>query len=357
MSILEQPVLDEAKLHEFLMKMVSDLGAAANAALVITGDRLGLYRALAEHGPVTPQELARRTGTSERYLREWLATQAASGYVEYSPADGTFRMTPEQRLALADEGSPCLMTGGFYSVGSLLADEPKVTEAFRSGDGIAWGDHHECLFCGTEKFFRPSYQGNLVGSWIPALDGVHEKLERGARVADVGCGRGASTLILAERYPSSTFVGFDPHGPSIREASRLAKEAGLTNVRFETATAQDFPGEGYDLVCCFDCLHDMGDPVGAAAHIRKALAKEGTWMIVEPYAGDRLEDNLNPVGRIYYAFSTAVCTPASLSQDVGLALGAQAGEAKLAKVVRDGGFARVRRATETPFNLVLEARP
>jgi len=238
-----------------------------------------------------------------------------------------------------------------------MSDEPKVTEAFRTGDGVAWGDHHECLFCGVEKFFRPSYKGNLISGWIPALDGVHPKLERGARVADVGCGRGASTLILAERYPNSTFVGFDPHEPSVREAARQAEKAGLTNVSFRTATAQDFPGEGYDLVCCFDCLHDMGDPVGAAAHVRKTLAADGTWMIVEPYAGDSLEENLNPVGRIYYAFSTTVCTPTSLSQDVGLALGAQAGEARLAKVVKDGGFAKVRRATETPFNLILEARP
>ncbi|HMB70834.1 MAG TPA: class I SAM-dependent methyltransferase [bacterium] len=357
MSILEQPALDENKLHDFLVKVVSDLGAAANAALVVTGDRLGLYRALAQHGPLTSEELARRTETAERYVREWLATQAASGYVQYSPADRTFWMTPEQQMALANEDSPVLMTGGFYSVASVVADEPVTTEAFRTGEGVAWGDHHECLFCGTEKFFRPSYKGNLIGGWIPALDGVHEKLERGAHVADVGCGRGASTLILAERYPSSTFVGFDPHGPSILEANLQAKEAGLTNVRFEKATAQDFPGRDYDLVCCFDCLHDMGDPVGAASHIRQALAQDGTWMIVEPYAGDSLEENLNPVGRIYYAFSTTVCTPTSLSQDVGLALGAQAGEAKLSRVVTDGGFSRVRRAAETPFNLVLEARP
>lgn len=357
MSTMQAPALDEVRLHEFLGKMVSDLGAAANASLVLTGDKLGLYRALAEHGPLDSTELATRTGTAERYVREWLATQAASGYVEYQAESETFWMNAEQQLAFTNPDSPVLMTGGFYAVASLMADEAKITEAFRTGDGVPWGDHHQCLFCGTEKFFRPSYQANLVQSWIPALDGVHEALTRGGKVADVGCGHGASTLIMAQAYPDSSFVGFDFHAKSIEVAREAAREAGLTNVTFEVATAQNFPGSDYDLVCCFDCLHDMGDPAGAAAHVRQSLAPEGRWLVVEPFANDRLEDNLNPVGRIYYAFSTTVCTPSALSQDVGLALGAQAGEARLAAVAKEGGFSDFRRATETPFNLVLEGRP
>ena len=347
--------LDQQRLHHYLEKMVNDFGAAASAPLVLIGDRLGLFRSLADHGPLDPQQLADHTGTHERYVREWLAAMLAAEYIEHDPATGAFSMSPEQVAVFADKDSPVLMTGGFYSLASVFMDESRVAEAFRSGGGLGWEDRNSCLFCGVEKFFRPSYEANLVQQWLPALDGVIEKLHRGASVADVGCGHGASTIIMAQAFPRSTFVGFDIHDGSIDHARRHARELGLTNVRFEVATAKDFPGQ-WDLVTCFDCLHDMGDPVGAASHVRKALADDGTWMIVEPMAGDRLEDNLNPIGRIYYAFSTAVCVPTSLSQEVGLALGTQAGEAKLRQVIEAGGLTRVRRAAETPFNLIIEAR-
>ncbi|MCC6695039.1 MAG: methyltransferase domain-containing protein [Candidatus Hydrogenedentes bacterium] len=349
--------MNEAKLHEIVGKMVGDLGAAANGALVITGDRLGLYQALSENGPLTVEELAQQTGTNERYVREWLSAQAASRYVEYDPSVERFYMTPEQSMIFANEDSPFLMTGGFYSLAAVYKDEPKLTNAFRTGEGIAWGDHDGCLFCGTAKFFRPGYQAHLVSEWLPALEGVTEKLEAGARVADVGCGHGLSTVMMAEAYPQSTFIGFDYHEDSIRCARGHARKAGLSNVRFLVASAKDYPGNDYDLVTFFDCLHDMGDPAGAAAHVRKSLKPDGTWMLVEPYANDRLEDNLNPVGRVYYAFSTAVCTPSSMSQEVKAALGAQAGEARLREVAESAGFRTFRRATETPFNFVLEARP
>jgi ubiquinone/menaquinone biosynthesis C-methylase UbiE len=348
------------ELEALIGRVVSDLGAAANAALVIVGNRLGLYRALAEIGPTTPGELARRAGASERCVREWLATQAASGYVNYDPLTERFHMTSEQILLLADEESPVYMGGGFYSAASVIADERKLAEAFRSGKGIAWGDHHECLFCGTEKFFRPSYASNLVQSWLPALTGVDSKLQAGATVADLGCGHGASTLIMARAFPDSQVIGFDNHAPSIEHARRLAAKEGLSNLRFEVATAQDFPGfdaGGYDLVTIFDALHDMGDPMSAARRVRKMLKQEGTWMVVEPAAADRLEENLNPVGRVYYAFSTAVCVPSAMSQPGGQALGAQAGPAALERVMRAGGFSRVRVAARTPFNIVLEAKP
>lgn len=350
-------VMNEAKLHELVGKMVGDIGAAANGALVITGDRLGLYQALSENGPLTVEELAQQTGTNERYVREWLSAQAASGYVEYDPSVERFYMTPEQSMIFTNEDSPFLMTGGFYSLAAVYKDEPKLTNAFRTGEGIAWGDHDGCLFCGTAKFFRPGYQAHLVSEWLPALEGVTEKLEAGARVADVGCGHGLSTVMMAEAYPQSTFIGFDYHEDSIRCAREHARKAGLSNVRFLVASAKDYPGNDYDLVTFFDCLHDMGDPAGAAAHVRQSLKPDGTWMVVEPYANDRLEDNLNPVGRVYYAFSTAVCTPSSMSQEVKAALGAQAGESRLREVAASAGFRRFRRATETPFNFVLEARP
>lgn len=350
-------MLDEAKLHEFMGKMVGDMGAAIGTALVLIGDKLGLYKALATFGPLTSHQLAERTGSAERYVREWLSAQAASGYVEYHPEGNTFSMTPEQAAVFADEDSPVHACGGFYSIASVIADEPKLTEAFRTGSGVAWGDRHPCLFCGTAKFFRPGYKAHLLSSWIPSLDGVKEKLERGARAADVGCGHGHSTLIMAEAFPNSHFVGFDIHAPSIEEARRLAREAGLTNVGFEVATAKTYPGEHYDLVSCFDCLHDMGDPAGAAEHVYRSLERDGTWLLVEPFAQDKLEENLNPISRVYYGFSTTVCTPASLSQEVGAGLGAQAGEARLREVVTSGGFTRFRRATETPLNLILEARP
>jgi SAM-dependent methyltransferase len=350
--------IDAAKLDEFLGRFVGDLGAALSASLVVIGDKLGLYRALDEGGRQTAEELAARTDTDARYVREWLSNQAAGGYVTYDAGDGTFSLTPEQSLALAQEGSPAFVPGAFQLATALIKDEPKITDAFRSRAGVGWHEHHHDLFQGTERFFRPGYVANLVDSWIPALDGVREKLEAGGVVADVGCGHGASTLIMAEAFPRSQFAGFDYHEASVEHARAAAEEAGVADrVRFEVATAKDFPGAEYDLVCMFDCLHDMGDPAGAAAHVFRSLGADGTWLIVEPYAGDRLEDNLTPVGRVFYGASTLVCTPASRDQEVGLALGAQAGEARLREVVVAGGFTRVRRAAETPFNLVLEARP
>lgn len=348
--------LDEAKLHEFLGKMVGDLGAAANSALVLIGDKLGLYKAIAETGPLSSLQLAEHTGATERYVREWLAAQAASGYIEYDAGKEQFSMTSEQIAVFADEDSPVFMMGGFYGLASIFIDEPKVTDAFRKGEGVAWGDHNACLFCGTEKFFRPTYRAHLVSDWIPALDGVEEALKRGGKVADIGCGHGVSTIIMAEAFPNSQFIGFDFHPPSIEHARELAKAAGVDNATFEVAAAKTYPGAGYELVAFFDCLHDMGDPVGAVAHAKNVLNSDGALLIVEPFAYDKLEQNLNPIGRVYYAFSTMVCTPSSLSQEVGLALGAQAGEARIRDVVISGGFTQFRRATETPFNLIFEAR-
>jgi SAM-dependent methyltransferase len=350
--------IDEAKLNEFMGRFVGDLGAALSAALVVIGDKLGLYRAMHDGVPVTPEELGSRTGTDARYVQEWLSNQAAGGYVSYDPTSERFFLTAEQSLALAHEGSPAFVPGAFQLATSLIKDEEKITRAFESGAGVGWHEHHHDLYTGTERFFRPGYAANLVSSWIPALDGVQPKLEAGGRVADIGCGHGASTILMAQAYPRSRFVGFDYHEASIEHARRAAREAGLDGrVSFEVSSAKQYPGDGYDLVAMFDCLHDMGDPVGAAAHALQTLTPDGTWMIVEPYAGDRLEDNLNPVGRVYYGGSALVCTPASRAQEVGLALGAQAGEAQLRAVVTEGGFSRFRRAAETPFNLVLEARP
>jgi SAM-dependent methyltransferase len=350
--------IDQTKLDEFMGQFVGDLGATMSAALVVIGDKLGLYRAMADGDLITAEELASRTGTDPRYVREWLSNQAAGGYVSYDAASERFFLTPEQSLALAQEGSPAFVPGAFQLATSLIKDEETIAHAFQSGRGVGWHEHHHDLFTGTERFFRPGYAANLVTSWIPALDGIHAKLEDGALVADVGCGHGASTILMAEAYPRSEFVGFDYHHASIEHARTAAAQAGLDGrVSFEVASAKQYPGDGYDLVMMFDCLHDMGDPVGAAAHVRQTLAADGTWMIVEPYAGDRLEDNLNPVGRVFYGASTLVCTPASRDQEVGLALGAQAGEARLRTVVNEGGFTRFRRATETPFNIVLEAKP
>jgi SAM-dependent methyltransferase len=338
--------------------MLGDFGAAMTAALVFVGDKLGLYKALATHGPQTSADLARNAGADERYVREWLAAQAAAGYVEYDPATKRYSMNENQTLALADEGSPMFFQGGFEVVAALFKDEERLTEAFRTGAGVGWHEHHRCLFRGTERFFRPGYAAHLIDEWLPALDGVVAKLRRGARVADVGCGHGVTTILMAKAFPKSTFVGFDYHPPSIERARAAASEAGVTgNGRFEVADSRVFPGEDYDLVAFFDCLHDMGDPVGAGKHVRKSLAADGTWLVVEPFAGDSVEDNLNPLGRIFYAASTMVCVPASLSQEVGLGLGAQAGEARLREVIAQGGFTRFRRATATPFNLILEARP
>jgi SAM-dependent methyltransferase len=352
------PALDEEKVGAFVNLVVGELGATLNAALVVIGDELGLYRAMDGAGGITPGQLAERTGTSERYVREWLNAQAAGGYVDYDPSEKRYSLPPEHAVALVDEASPFFMPGAFQLMTASLRDEPKIREAFRSGAGVGWHEHNHGVFEGCERFFRPGYAAHLVSEWIPALDGVEDKLHAGAQVADVGCGLGASTILMAQAYPASTFVGFDYHDESIETARERAEAAGVADrVRFEVAPAAEFPGTGYDLVTAFDCLHDMGDPVGAARHVRASLAQDGTWLVVEPFAGDRVEDNLNPVGRVYYGASTLLCTPASLSQDVGLALGAQAGESRLRDVVTGGGFTRFRRAAETPFNLVLEARP
>ena len=348
--------VDMDKLNAFMGRFVGDLGAALHAGTVVLGDRLGLYKALAD-GPMTSAELARKAECDERYVREWLAAQAAAGYVEYDAAAERFHMTEEQVFALATEGSPAFIPGAFQVALAALKAVPKLEKSFRTGLGFGWHEHDAWLFEGTERFFRPGYVANLVSSWLPALEGVDAKLQAGARVADVGCGHGASTILMAQAYPASRFTGFDYHAPSIEWARRAAAEAGVADrVSFEVSRAQDFPGSGWDLVAFFDCLHDMGDPVGAARHVRESLAPGGCWMIVEPYAKDALEDNLNPVGRVYYAASTMICTPASKSQEVGLALGAQAGEKRLRGVAAEGGFQHFRRATETPFNLVFEAR-
>src|SRR3954454_14924239 len=350
------PTIDEQKLEQFMGQFVQDMGAAATAPLVVLGDKLGLYKAMADSEPVTPAELAARTGCHERYLREWLCQQAASGYVEYE--SGAFRLPPEQALALAHDDSPVFIPGAFQLLAAIVKDEPHITERFRTGDGMGWHEHDHDLFEGTERFFRPGYLANLVDAWLPSLDGVLEKLRAGARVADIGCGHGASTILMAQAFPASTFAASDYHEGSIDAARRAAERAGVADrVTFEVASAKEFGGGPYDLVCVFDALHDMGDPVGAARPVLSQLGDDGTWMVVEPFAGDALEDNLNPVGRVFYAGSTMLCTPASLSQEVGLALGAQAGQRRLTEVLNQGGFRRVRRCAETPFNLVLEARP
>jgi SAM-dependent methyltransferase len=350
--------LDPEKLQEFVFRAVDEVGATLNAALVVMGDRLGLYRALADAGPVTPGELAGRTDTAERYVREWLNAQAAGGYVEYDADSGRYSLPPEQTVALTDESSPAYLPGFFQlAIGSVL-DSPRITEAARSGEGIGWHDHVEHVHEGCERFFRPGYNAHLLTEWLPALDGVVEKLEHGGSVADVGCGHGASTVLMAQAFPASRFHGFDYYDDALEIARERAREAGVAgSVELATAPAASYSGDDYDLVTMFDCLHDMGDPVGAARHVRSTLAPDGSWMIVEPRAGDRVEENLNPVGRAYYGFSTLLCTPSSLSQEVGLALGAQAGEARIREVVLGAGFSSFRRVAETPFNMVFEARP
>jgi SAM-dependent methyltransferase len=348
--------VDETKLQELMGKLLGDAGAAMGIGLVLLGDKFGLYKTLAAAGPLTPAELASRTGTAARYVSEWAAAQAASGYINFDSATERFSISPEQALVLADENGPAFFPAMFEIAAAAARDLPKVEAAFSTGGGVGWHEHDACLFRGAERFFRPGYATHLVSEWIPALEGVKEKLERGAHVADVGCGHGASTVLLARAFPKSRFSGFDYHGPSIERARELAREGGVADrVTFERASAKEFPGT-YDLIAFFDCLHDMGDPRGAAAHVRAALRPDGTWMIVEPFAGDRVADNLNPVGRLFYAASTQICVPASLSQEVGLALGAQSGENRLREVILSGGFSRVRRATATPFNMVLEAR-
>ncbi len=357
-TIEDTSAVDADKLMAFVQRAVGEVGAALNAALVVMGDKLGLYRALAGAGPLTPGELADRTATAERYVREWLNAQAAGGFVSYDPGSGRYTLGPEQTVALTDETSPAYLAGFFQiALGSVL-DSPRVTEAARTGAGIGWHAHVHDVHEGCERFFRPGYNAHLVAEWLPSLDGALAKLDGGARVADVGCGHGASTILMAKAYPASTFDGFDYHEESIATARERAGSAGVSGrVTFDVASAASYPGRDYDLVTMFDCLHDMGDPVGAAGHVLQSLAADGTWMIVEPAAGDRIEDNINPVGRAYYAFSTLLCTPCSLSQDVGLALGAQAGEARIRDVVTTAGFTRFRRVAQTPFNLVFEARP
>ncbi len=348
--------LDMEKLNTFVGRFVGDLGAAVHTGMVVIGERLGLYKGLAD-GPLSAAELAAKTHTDERYVREWLASQAAGGYVMYHDETDKFSLSEEQAFALTNEDSPAYLPGAFQATLGALAAVPRITESFRSGAGMGWHEHDENVFHGTEKFFRPGYAANLVSSWIPALTDVQPKLERGARVADVGCGKGSSTLLMAKAFPNSHFFGFDYHDKSIEGARESAQRAGVADrVTFEVAKSKEFPGRDYDLVAMFDCLHDMGDPAGAARHVRDSLAPDGTWMIVEPFANDDLKDNLNPVGRVYYSFSTLLCTPCSRSQEVALCLGAQAGEKRIREVVTSAGFSRFRRAAETPFNIVYEAR-
>lgn len=357
MSATHVPIIDTDKLNTFIGQFVTDLGAAVHAGMVVIGEKLGLYKALAS-GAMSSAELAARTQTDERYLREWLASQAAGGYITYDKSTNKFSLSEEQAFTLAFEDSPAYLPGAFELALGSLAAVPQIADAFRSGAGMGWHEHADGVFHGCEKFFRPGYAANLVNSWIPSLQDVKEKLEAGARVADVGCGKGASTLLMAKAFPKSQFFGFDYHAKSIEGARESARREGVSDrVTFEVAKAKEFPGRDYDFVAVFDCLHDMGDPIGAAAHVRQSLAKDGTWMIVEPFANDHLQDNLNPVGRVYYSFSTLLCTPCSRSQEVGLCLGAQAGEARIRNVVTSAGFNRFRRATETPFNIVYEARP
>jgi 2-polyprenyl-3-methyl-5-hydroxy-6-metoxy-1,4-benzoquinol methylase len=354
----EIATIDEAKLEAFVGQAVVDMGAAISGLMLHLGDRLGLYRAMVGAGPITSTTLAETTGTSERYVREWLGNQAAGGYVVYRPADGTFELPAEQAMVVADEQSPVFLAGAFETIASCYADHDLFTEAFRTGAGVGWHAHEGRLFSGITRLFRPGYAAHLVEGWLPTLDGVVDRLRSGGTVADLGCGLGASTVIMAQAFERSTFRGFDLHEPSIEAARVAAVEAGVeSRATFEVATGTDFSGTGYDLVCLFDALHDMGDPVGVARRVREALKPDGTLMLVEPRAGDALEENLNPVGRTYYGLSTVICTPGSLAQDVGLGLGAQAGQRRLTQVLHEAGFGSVRRATETPFNIVLEARP
>jgi ubiquinone/menaquinone biosynthesis C-methylase UbiE len=357
MSTAQAPALNMDKLNAFIGQFVTDLGASVHAGMVVIGERLGLYKALAT-GAMSAAELAAKTSTDERYLREWLASQAAGGYISYDEKTNKFSLTEEQAFTLAQEDSPAYLPGAFELALGSLAAVPRIAESFRTGAGMGWHEHDDGVFHGCEKFFRPGYAANLVSSWIPSLHDVKAKLEAGARAADVGCGKGASTVLMAKAFPKSQFFGFDYHDKSIEAARESAKREGVADrVTFEVSKAKSYPGKEYDLVAVFDCLHDMGDPVGAAAHVRQSLAKNGTWMIVEPFANDQLKDNLNPVGRVYYSFSTLLCTPCSRSQEVAACLGAQAGEKRIREVVTSAGFSRFRRATETPFNIVYEARP
>ena len=349
--------VDEAKLHEFIGKAVNEWGSAMGTLLTFVGDRLGLFKAMAGAGPLAPEELAKKTGTHPRIIKEWLAAQAAGGYVTYNSKDGTFTLPAEQAHALTDGSSPAYIAGGYQILAGLFKDEERIIEAFRTGKGLGWGDHHRHLFEGTERFFKPNYVANLVSSWVPALDGVEARLRKGgAKVADVGCGHGVSTILMAKAYPDSKFTGYDFHPPSIEWARKQAEKDGLRNVSFEVAGSADYPGDDYDMVAFFDCFHDMSDPAGAAKHALQALKKKnGTLMMVEPFANDRIEENMNPMGRLSYSVSTVVCVPASLDGN-GPALGAQAGEARIKEILGSAGFTKFRRAAQTPFNLVFEAR-
>jgi SAM-dependent methyltransferase len=352
-------VVDEAKLHEFIGKAVGEWGGAYGVLLTFIGDKLGLFKAMAGAGELTPEELAKKTGTHPRIIKEWLAAQTAGGFVTYNSSAGTYTLPEEQAFVLTDENSPAYIAGEYQVLMGLFKDEEKIIEAFRTGKGLGWGDHHHYLFEGTERFFKPGYVANLTASWIPALEGVEEKLrnEGGAKVADVGCGHGVSTILMAKAYPNSQIIGFDYHRPSIEWARKQAEKEGLKNISFEVAGATDYPGDDYDLITFFDCFHDMGNPAGAAKHVLQTLKKKnGTWMLVEPFANDKLEDNLNPIGRAFYSGSTLICVPASLNEN-GPALGAQAGEERIKEVVMSAGFSKFRRATQTPFNIIYEARP
>jgi SAM-dependent methyltransferase len=351
-------VVDETKLQEFIGKVVNEWGAAEGALITYVGDRLGLFKAMAGAGELTSEELAKKTGTHPRIIKEWLASQAAGGFITYNRVNGTYTLQEEQAFALTDVNSPAYIAGFYQSIVSLFKDEEKIIEAFRTGKGLGWGDHHNYLFEGTERFFRPNYVANLTSSWIPALENVEYKLKNeGAKVADVGCGHGVSTILMAKAYPNSKIIGFDSHKPSIEWARKQAEKEGLRNLTFEVAKSTDYPGDDYDLVAFFDCFHDMGNPAGAARHVLQTLKKkDGTWMLVEPFANDKVEDNLNPLGRVFYAVSTIVCVPASLNEN-GPALGAQAGEERISEIIKSAGFSKFRRATQTPFNLVFEARP
>ncbi len=350
--------IDETKLNKIIQKVIEDIGATFHAPLVLIGEKLGLFKALADGGLMTADELAQRTGTAARYVAEWLPAMASGGYVEYEPQSGRYYLSPEQVLAFADENSPAYMPGAFQAATAAIRSAARIAEAFRTGQGVGWHEHDPELYLGAERFYKPNYMANLVSSWIPALDGVEQKLQQGARVADVGCGYGVSTILMAQAFPHSRFFGFDYHELSIRWARTRAAEAGVSDrVSFETYSAKEMPGENYDLITMFDCLHDMGDPVGVARHMRKAIRDDGTWMIVEPFAGDQVEDNFNPVGRLFYCASVLLCTSGAIAQEGEIVLGGQAGEARIRKVVATGGFTRFRRATQTPINLVFEARP
>ncbi len=350
----QQP--DMTRLEDFAGKVLGDIASAQAILMAYLGDQAGVFDAMDGAGPLTAEELAAKTGLDARYLREWLSAMAIGGYVEFDAASEKFSLTPEQATILGREGQPMCLQGFFQAVISQFETHEKAAETFKSGAGRPWSEQSPCCFCATDRFFRPGYAANLIEAWLPALDGVTDKLEAGAKVADIGCGHGSSTILMAERFPNSTFVGYDFHEPSIETARARAKEAGLSNVSFDVASAKSFPGADYDFACIFDALHDMGDPVGAAAHIKQTLKPDGVFMLVEPMAGDHLSENMNPVSQIFYSFSTTACVPASRAQEVGACLGAQAGEKKLAEVLKEAGFATVRRATETPTNMVLEAR-